>query len=688
MTVEMYVGWPDATELQEIADIVDKTLIHAYVTDPSTAFTYALTRLEDYDTYTGVADVSIIYSAEPNFMGPWLADNGLAEAESIFMNDYNAASGNWKNHVNLEEFTYFTYSYLKPVPRQKKVFAHYLPWYDATGSYPGSWSRRGWCYEDDCSDLANVGYSNQPRIGEYSFADSDVIDYHILTAFMAGIDGFIINLDPAISFHKIITLDVLNRLLALQASHSELADFKIIISYDSSSADPTTITNNFTDLYNDIYQNPTYEPIIFRDEITNNQVLVTWSESDIASYYSNANNLWGNDEVTMIIRNAINFDNSDGNFEWMQINGAADPATYWGEVYFNDFEWRTARQSTFGLTNPFDANKVMMGMAYPGFDDENVPSYWAGGVHRLINRNVTAGETMALTWDRQINYSPNTNSGFNEVENAWIQLITWNDWPEGTSIEPATDATYGFTPLLTSKAKTDIWKGNNGYGSECIEVPYLIYEAQKAGFTTEANNALTMLMAGQCTAAANALNAVLPIELASFKVKCFNENLAFNWQTSAEVNVAHFEIEGWKSGDNWTRLATIAAENQPSFYKFNLQKEAVQATLFRLKTVDKDGQFEYSSMVEMDCLEPDLDFHFYPNPVIDALSISIKNAPVAPLILELFNPTGQRIYRNVFNLKKGNNELLISNLNELSGLYFYKIQMNGKEINAGKLVFD
>ena len=63
MTVEMYVGWPTAIQLQEIADIVDKTLIHAYVTDPSTAFTYALTRLEDYDTYAGVADISIIFSA-------------------------------------------------------------------------------------------------------------------------------------------------------------------------------------------------------------------------------------------------------------------------------------------------------------------------------------------------------------------------------------------------------------------------------------------------------------------------------------------------------------------------------------------------------------------------------------------------------------------------------------------------
>jgi hypothetical protein len=688
MTIEMYVGWPDATQLKEIADIVDKTLIHAYVTDPNNAFTYALTRLEDYDSYTGVADISIIYSAEPNFMGPWLADNSLAEAESIFMTDYNAATGNWKSHVNLEDFTYFTYSYLKPVPREKKVFAHYLPWYDVTGSYAGSWARRGWCYEGDCTDLTNVGYSNVPRIGEYSFSDSDVIDYHIFTAFMAGIDGFIINLDPSISYHNAINLDILNRVVALKSSHSELADFKIIISYDNQSADPTTITNNFTDLYNDIYQNATYEPLMFRDEITNNQVLLTWSEADIASYYSTVNSIWGDDEVTMIIRNAVNFDNSDSNFEWVAIDNAADPAIYWGESYFNDFEWRIARQSTFGLTSPFDANKVMMGMAYPGFDDENVPTFWAGGVHRLINRNVTAGETMALTWDRQINYSPNTTTNLNEVENAWIQLITWNDWPEGTSIEPATEATYGFAPLLISKAKTDIWKGNNGYGSECIEVPYLIYEAEKAGFTTEANNARTLMLNAECTAAANSLNAVLPIELASFNVECLDNAYQFSWKTKLEINVSHFEIQQWSNEKDWMPLATIVGNNQPSQYVFNRKKEAINSTLFRLKTIDKDGQFEYSSMITTGCSDADLAIHFYPNPVGDELFISFKNAHFKPVLFDLFNARGQRIYSNVFNLEKGNSELVIDDLNELTGLYFYKIEIGSHILKTGKFVFE
>jgi Secretion system C-terminal sorting domain len=112
MTTEMYVGWPNAGQLKTIANIVDKTLIHAYVTNPNSAFNYALTRLQLYDTYAGVENVSIIYSAEPDFMGPWLSTNAMLPAEQIFTGQYNNASGAWKSHVNMQAFTYFTYSYM------------------------------------------------------------------------------------------------------------------------------------------------------------------------------------------------------------------------------------------------------------------------------------------------------------------------------------------------------------------------------------------------------------------------------------------------------------------------------------------------------------------------------------------------------------------------------------------------
>ncbi len=115
MTTEMYVGWPDATQLLEIADIVDRTLIHAYVPDPNNAFDYAEGRLEYYENYPGTAEITIIFSAEPNFSGPWLQANNMIMAEQEFMDDYNASTGIWKNNVDLQGFTYFTYTMMNDV---------------------------------------------------------------------------------------------------------------------------------------------------------------------------------------------------------------------------------------------------------------------------------------------------------------------------------------------------------------------------------------------------------------------------------------------------------------------------------------------------------------------------------------------------------------------------------------------
>jgi hypothetical protein len=115
MTVEMYTGWPNQGQLQEIANIVDKTYIHAYVSNPNNAFTYALTRLQFYNTYAGVENISVIFSAESAFMGSWLTANGITAAEQIFTTAYNQVTGDWKNHVNWQGFSYFTYSMLTQI---------------------------------------------------------------------------------------------------------------------------------------------------------------------------------------------------------------------------------------------------------------------------------------------------------------------------------------------------------------------------------------------------------------------------------------------------------------------------------------------------------------------------------------------------------------------------------------------
>ncbi|MDN3663885.1 T9SS type A sorting domain-containing protein [Algibacter miyuki] len=111
ITTEAYLGWPTTAQAEELGDHLDELLLHAYVANPNTSFSYAKDRLIDFANGTPGLDVSIIFSSEPNFMQNWLLSNSMSAAEDIFTIDWMNASSAWTNNINLTGFTYFAYSF-------------------------------------------------------------------------------------------------------------------------------------------------------------------------------------------------------------------------------------------------------------------------------------------------------------------------------------------------------------------------------------------------------------------------------------------------------------------------------------------------------------------------------------------------------------------------------------------------
>ena len=80
---------------------------------------------------------------------------------------------------------------------------------------------------------------------------------------------------------------------------------------------------------------------------------------------------------------------------------------------------------------------------------------------RKVLRHVRAGSTYELTWNHILGFISNRYGGGDEniVDMPWVQIITWNDYPEGTQIEPRSGlngtATYEQTLLYISR-----WKGD------------------------------------------------------------------------------------------------------------------------------------------------------------------------------------------------------------------------------------
>ncbi len=563
--------------------------------------------------------------------------------------------------------------------REKKVFAHYLPWYDAANG-----NRTGWCYEGDCTDLTNIHYSNAPRIGEYSQYDSEVLEYHILTAYVAGIDGFIINLNPQSTLQKELTLKLLDQLNILKNIYPVLEDFKVMISYDNGTSDATEITNYLTYIHDNIYQHASYKDLIFVDELTDQQVLQAWSEGDNVAYYQNVHTLWGADKIHLMIRNPRQYDYSDGNFMWPNGLNNDDPSNTvnWGQQYFNDFDWGMARQTDLMDTN--NANEVMMGMAYPGFDDSNVPDFWNGGVHRTFQRTVDDGETMALTWDQQINWTPLRLGGTYVVDNSWIQLITWNDWPEGTSIEPATDATYGYQALQTNYSKTEVWKGtNNIFPISCMEVPYHLFLVREAGETVLADAARSLLLQGDCAGATALLNAVVnPVSGTCLKNIDITKNVnseycATDTIQSTSIIVANETItyEAGKTillnvGFEVQSAATFLASIDPCCVPSPVQNTPIATASKIVNSV---------SILPIENLQ----IKVSPNPFESAITIEYEILEDSPATIILVNTVGQ-----IQQIETINNigTLTIATAHLPAGIYFVQLLQGNQLVEMEKVI--
>jgi len=118
-----------------------------------------------------------------------------------------------------------------------------------------------------------------------------------------------------------------------------------------------------------------------------------------------------------IFRNAVGFDyaQTDGGFSWVNID-QTNPGD-WGQSYLDDF-YKTA------IANP---KKAAIASAYKGFNDSL--SSWGSG--RVLNQQC------GHTWLDTLSEIGKFYSHNKQL--AGVQLVTWNDYEEGSEIESGID---------------------------------------------------------------------------------------------------------------------------------------------------------------------------------------------------------------------------------------------------------
>lgn len=137
--------------------------------------------------------------------------------------------------------------------------------------------------------------------------------------------------------------------------------------------------------------------------------------------------------------------------------------------------------------------------------------------------------------------------------------------------------------------------------------------------------------------------APLPVGLASFTGQLVASPACaatLSWRTASELNSQAYEVQASADGQLYAPLGSVRSQNNPTGAAYSYAVGALAGTrYFRLKILDLDGTFTYSSVVTLTATCPARPLLLAPNPARDQVQVS--GLPEGTSRLLLYNATGQ-----------------------------------------------
>ena len=344
------------------------------------------------------------------------------------------------------------------------IMAHYMPWYQTpTGSVGWGWH---WTMdhfnprqvnENGKSSIASHYY---PLTGPYDSGDRDLLEYQVMLMKISGIDGVIVDWYGFAGFWDYGKINSSTHKLFEQIQKAGLL---FAITYEDRTIQ-NMLDNNYHKV-NDAHQHGA-------------EVMQYLQEN----WFMEANYLKVNQRPVLFVFGNPPYFNS--NSDWEQLFSVLDVPPYLitqdGRVVSlaeSGFPWPPMHLSGGGelsqkaLENYLDGFydkasswDTLIASVFPGFHD----IYREAGVGSSYGYlDSQDGKTFEYTFQKALEHDPDI-----------IQVVTWNDYGEGTNIEPTLE--YGMQYLeIVQRTKQEIINEELPYTPEDLEVPFQIFQLRK-----------------------------------------------------------------------------------------------------------------------------------------------------------------------------------------------------------------
>lgn len=189
---------------------------------------------------------------------------------------------------------------------------------------------------------------------------------------------------------------------------------------------------------------------------------------------------------------------------------------------------------------------------------------------------------------------------------------------------------------------------------------------------------------------------LVPVELTSFSATTLNHTVTLNWTTASELNNLGFEIQRSNQEADFVTIGFLQGHGtttETKNYRFvdaNLENSNYT---YRLKQVDFNGTFSYSSEVSVEISAP-VQFELaqnFPNPFNPTTKINFNLAVDSKVSLKVFNVLGQEVATLInSNLVAGVNSINFDASELNSGVYLYRLEATGIDgsnfVNVKKMI--
>ncbi|MGV3617595.1 MAG: glycoside hydrolase family 71/99-like protein [Fimbriimonas sp.] len=335
-------------------------------------------------------------------------------------------------------------------PAERLMLAHYMPWY-ASKPVSGEW---GWHWTmgklnpDRKTAGRQEGASHyRPLLGLYDSGDPRVIDCHVLLMKFAGIDGVMVDWYGNVD-HYDYAINHRNTQRMFEAV--KRAGLKFSLVYEDQTVPHLIKGGKFK----------------AEDAVEQGRRLLQWVDRN---WFRSSAYIKQDGRPVFLVFGPQYYQGKD----WERIFEGIGPAFYSlhhrREPALGAYDWPLPKGGDEGSAKEragfFERAKTVpsIPVAYPRFHD----FYKEAGVHDSWGR---IGDQDGRTYQKTLAEALQSDARI-------VQLATWNDWGEGTGIEPTEE--FGYRDLeATQRLRRRHWGGKLPYTRDDLRLPVRLFRLQ------------------------------------------------------------------------------------------------------------------------------------------------------------------------------------------------------------------